>query len=66
MLLILHLRFAGSHIDRVRLLEFLSGLRGLAFKGKDAKGKGKETVEVGAPSPSVIKLVCFFVACCVL
>jgi len=34
----LHLRFAGSHIDRVWLLRFLCDLTP-AFKEKDAKGK---------------------------
>lgn len=38
MLLVLHLRFAGSHIDRVWLLRFLCDLTP-AFKEKDAKGK---------------------------
>jgi hypothetical protein len=52
---------------RPRLVALISSeLGGLAFKEKDAKGKCKETVEVGAPSPSIIKLDCFLVACCVL
>jgi hypothetical protein len=52
---------------RPRVVALISSeLGGLAFKEKDARGKCKEIVEVGAPSPSIIKLDCFLVACCVV